>query len=101
MRDALQRLNYACSVVVHTECNYIAAAVNNRWPEAWRMNGWKNGKGKEVKDADLWEMIFEEMEEGGHELLAIPGKHEFSHWMAWNLPLVRAWQDVFCTDEKL
>lgn len=100
IRDALGRLNFACTVVIHTECEYVAAAIEQHWPEDWQENGWKNSKKKEVKDAALWSMILQELEETGHELVAEPGKHEFSQWMQFQIPLARAYKDIFCKMEK-
>ena len=95
LRDALQRLNYACGVTVHTECADIAAAINSRWPEAWEGNGWKNSKGKEVPDSILWCQVLHLLEEGGHLLGAEPGAHEYSGWMRWNMQLANAYKDIF------
>lgn len=96
IRDAIGRLKYACRVVIHTECDYVAAAIEQHWPEAWQENAWKSRKGKEVKDAVLWSMILQDLEESGHELTAEPGKHEWSQWMQWNMPITKAYKDTFC-----
>lgn len=95
VRDALNHMNYACNIVIHTECDYVAAAINRHWPEEWRKNGWKNSKDKEAKDAVLWSMILEELEESGHELTAEKGKHEWTEWMRWNMPLAAPLRDIF------
>lgn len=100
IRDALGRLNYACHVIVHTECSYVAAAFEQDWPIQWQENGWKNKKGKDVADSILWSEILQELEASGHLLEFEAGKHEFSHWMQWNFPLVQAWNDVFAKVEK-
>lgn len=95
LRDSLARFQYACKVTVYTECTYIAAAINSRWPEAWREKGWTNGKGAKVKDPGLWRDILWHLEDTGHEIGAVAGKHEFSGWMRVNLPRLYAPRDVF------
>ena len=100
IRDAIGRLKYACKVVIHTECEYVAAAIEQHWPEAWQENAWKSSKGKEVKDAVLWSMILQDLEESGHELTAERGKHEWSQWMQWNMPITKAYKDTFYKVEK-
>ena len=95
IRDALQRLNYACTVVIHTECSNVAAAIQQHWPEKWRRDGWKSARGNDVKNAILWEMLLQEVEDGGHILLAESEKHEYAEWMRFNLPLKRALKDIF------
>ena len=97
--DALQRFNFACDVVIYTECSYVAAAINNMWPDAWRENSWRNARGQQVKNWGLWEMILRELEETGHTIRAVPGKHEFSNWMRCNIPNLPAEKDVFTAVE--
>lgn len=95
LRDALQRLNYACEVTIYTECISFVAAINQEWPEKWKENGWKGSKGQNVKDAEVWGTILQELEDSGHELGAVCGKHEYIGWMAWQLPIVNALKGVF------
>ena len=57
LRDALERFNYACEIIVHTECGHVADAISQHWPEQWSANGWKTQKQKEVKNACLWSDI--------------------------------------------
>lgn len=95
IRDALQRLHYACTVVIHTECSNVAAAITQHWPEKWQHDGWKSAKGNPVKNAVLWEMLLQDVEEGGHILLAEGEKHEYAEWMRFNMPLKRVLKDIF------
>lgn len=100
IRDALPRLRYACRVVVHTECGYVAAAISRGWPAKWAGNGWKNSRGEEVRDSVLWSMILQDAAENGHLLEAEAGKHEYSGWMAWQLPLAKTYKDIFFRQPK-
>lgn len=95
IRDALTHMNFACRLVIHTECDYVAAAINQHWPQGWQENSWRTSKQKEVKDAELWSMILEDLEELGHILEAEKEKHSWSEWMRWNLPLKNALKGVF------
>lgn len=95
LRDSLARFRYACEVSVYTECTYVAAAVNSRWAEGWKGNGWTTGRGSRVKDAGLWRDILWQLEDTGHTLRAVAGKHEFSGWMRANLPRLYAPRDIF------
>ena len=85
LRDSLARFLYACEVTVYTECTYVAAAINSRWPESWREKDWMTGRGARVKDAGLWRDILWHLEDTGHTIHAVPGKHEFGDWMRVNL----------------
>lgn len=101
LRDAMCRLNYACEVVLHTECNYVSFAIGQHWPEGWQENAWRNSRGEEVKEAPLWRDILQELEETGHSLAVEPGKHEFTDWMQFTLKRINANKDAFSkmTDE--
>lgn len=95
IRDALQRLNYACEVHVHTESAYMASAINNNWMEAWERNGWKNARGREVRDSILWCQVYRILGEAGHVLAAETGSHEYSQWMRWKMQFANALNNVF------
>lgn len=95
LRDALQRMNYACEIIVHTECGYLRTVTDNRWPEEWEQNGWKNKRGEDVKDAVLWCDIYRMLEEDGHVLRVEAGRHEYSGWMQWQMPIKDAYKGVF------
>ncbi len=95
LRDSLARFRYACDVVVYTECTYVAAAVNSQWSEVWRESGWITGRGTRVKDSGLWRDILWHLEDTGHALRVVPGKHEFSSWARANLPRLYAPRDIF------
>lgn len=100
IREALSHMNFACEIIIHTECSYVAAAINQHWPEKWQKDGWKNKRGKDAADCILWSEIMQELEETGHLIQAEEGKHEYSHWMKWKFPLVEAWNEAFVEMEK-
>ena len=100
IRDALNRLNYACEIVIHTESSYPAAVFNQHWLEGWQKNGWKNKRNQDVADSDLWSEIQEEIERSGHLLQAETGKHEFSDWMRWKLAVVQEKNNEFSKVDK-
>lgn len=100
IKEALTHMNFACEITVHTECCYVAAAINQNWLEQWQDNGWKNSRGKDVADSILWSDILQELEGTGHLLRAEEGKHEYSHWMQWQFPLAKALNDTFVKMEK-
>ncbi len=100
VRDALNRLKYSCSVTVHTECEYIASVLMQGWLDRWQRNGWKSSRGREVKDAVLWSMLLQDLEETGHVLTAVAEKHEYSEWMRWNMQIAQTYKETFCRMEK-
>jgi ribonuclease HI len=39
---------------IYSDSAYCVNAINNKWVENWRMNGWKTQAGDEIKNKDLW-----------------------------------------------
>lgn len=63
IRDALERLIKPCSVSVNTQCEHVLNAVKKHWLKQWREDGWKNAKGKPVKNAELWQQVAKKMDQ--------------------------------------
>lgn len=40
---------------LYSDSAYVVNAINNKWVEKWRMNGWKTTKQEDVKNRELWE----------------------------------------------
>jgi len=51
--SALEALREPCEVILYTDSQYVANAINLGWLESWQKKGWKR-KGGEVKNPDLW-----------------------------------------------
>lgn len=100
-RDALTHMNFACMIVLHTECDYITSVLCQGWLTHWQQSGWKNSRGKEVKDACLWSMLLQDVEEDGHVFTAVTEKHEFVDWMRWKMQVAQPYKNMFAKlDEK-
>lgn len=54
--SALEALKRACTVVVHTDSQYLRDGVT-KWIAGWKRNGWKTADKKKVKNQDLWERL--------------------------------------------
>lgn len=55
--EALEALTKPCSVVLHTDSQYMANAVNKGWLKNWQRNGWKTAAKKPVVNQDLWRRL--------------------------------------------
>ena len=44
-------------VKIHTDSAYICNCFKDKWWAKWVMNDWKNSKGKDVANKELWEVI--------------------------------------------
>lgn len=54
---AFRTLNRPCMVNVYSSSEYIVEPFRNGWIKNWEKNGWKNAKGKEVRNAELWKEL--------------------------------------------
>jgi ribonuclease HI len=57
---ALEHLKDPCSVEIYTDSKYVKNGITI-WIHAWLKNNWKKelGRGKKVKNRDLWEQLLE------------------------------------------
>ena len=66
---ALEALKRPCDVDLHSDAKYVVEAMVQRWPHAWRDNGWRRiRKGKPIsgtppQNRDLWERILARSED--------------------------------------
>ena len=49
-------------VVVHSDSAYVCNCIKDRWYIGWMRNGWRNAKGKEVANQDLWKELLKQIE---------------------------------------
>jgi len=52
----LEALKGPCEVDVYSDSRYVVDAVEKKWAEKWRMNGWWRKKGPAL-NPDLWETL--------------------------------------------
>lgn len=54
--SGLAALNTPCNVRVYSDSAYLVNAVEKKWLDKWKLNGWM-AAGKPVKNRDLWEKL--------------------------------------------
>ena len=59
---ALETLTKLCSVRVNTRCEHVLHTTQNHWIVQWKKNDWRNAKGKEIKNKELWQKVYELMQ---------------------------------------
>ena len=53
---ALQALTRPCTVILHTDSEYLKKGVTE-WLARWQRNGWVTSKKEPVKNRDLWQAL--------------------------------------------
>ena len=56
---ALETLQRPCRVELFTDSQYITNTMTKGWIENWKLNSWRNGSNKPVKNRELWERLLE------------------------------------------
>ena len=57
MTKALHVLKERCSVGIYIDNELLKNAIGREWCRNWQKNDWKNAKGKDVKNADIWMIL--------------------------------------------
>jgi len=56
--SALEALKRPCTVVVHTDSQYLKNGIT-RWQHGWVRRGWTSSTGDPVANIDLWQRILD------------------------------------------
>ena len=56
--EGLKALKQPCEVTVYTDSQYVQKGITE-WIHGWMQKGWKDAKGKPVKNRDLWEDLYD------------------------------------------
>ena len=55
----LEALKEKCYVELYSDSQYVVDAFNQGWIDAWRANGWRTSRKKEIKNPDLCSKLLE------------------------------------------
>ncbi|EQD29427.1 ribonuclease HI [Ferrovum myxofaciens] len=56
--EGLTALTRPCEVELYTDSQYVQKGIQE-WIHAWRRNGWLTSARKPVRNADLWQILWE------------------------------------------
>jgi len=57
--EALKALKVECEVELYSDSAYSVNAFNQGWIYNWIKKGWKTADGKEVKNKEIWQEIYD------------------------------------------
>lgn len=57
--EGLKAMKEPCQVCVVSDSKYVVDAVEKKWAEGWRRNGWKKADKKPALNIDLWEELLD------------------------------------------
>lgn len=56
--QGLRALKERCNVTIYSDSKYLTEAINKGWLVNWRNKGWKRNAKEEVKNIDLWKILW-------------------------------------------
>lgn len=59
--EGLRALKFSCAVTVTTDSQYVIKG-NTEWRAGWERRKWLTADGEPVKNAELWQELFEEVD---------------------------------------
>ena len=68
-------------ICIFSDCEYIRSAFNNQWLDKWSESEWKNAKGKEISNKELWQMVWELLTSVGERYILPKERSSFDNWM--------------------
>ena len=57
--EGLKLLKFPCEVELFSDSAYIVNAFNQGWIYNWKKKNWKTADGKEVKNKEIWQELYE------------------------------------------
>lgn len=69
----LKALKQKCHVKIITDSQYVSNGITKGWAKSWRANGWRKSDKKPALNADLWEMLLDELEKHEYEIVWVKG----------------------------
>ncbi|MGE5343484.1 MAG: ribonuclease HI [Candidatus Omnitrophota bacterium] len=57
--EALKALKYPCSVMLHSDSQYVVNGITKGWAERWKKKGWMRGQNAPAENCDLWDKLLE------------------------------------------
>ncbi|UED78000.1 ribonuclease HI [Brevibacillus sp. DP1.3A] len=76
---ALSTLKEPCKVTLYSDSAYLVNCFKQGWYKGWLKNGWKNSKGQQVENQDLWKELLQLMDTHEVEYVKVKG-HADNKW---------------------
>ena len=55
----LEALKQSCSVILHSDSQYVVEGIENGWARRWQRNGWMRNKREKAVNPDLWQKLLD------------------------------------------
>lgn len=73
-----------CQIMIHCEDKWLKGYVLKELKDTWQFCGWKNKRGKDLANKDLWQLLYNQIYELGAKTWEITwetGEHRYSRFL--------------------
>ncbi len=71
--EAVKLLKFPCDIEIYSDSSYVVNAFNKKWIYNWKKNNWKTADKKAVKNRELWEELYNLLENHKFEFIKVKG----------------------------
>ena len=71
--EAIKLLKHPCELEIYSDSAYVVNCFNKEWIYNWQKNDWKTSDKKPVKNKELWEELFNLLEQHKYEFIKVKG----------------------------
>ena len=71
--EAVKLLKFPCEIKIYSDSAYVVNCFKQNWINNWKKNNWKGSDKKPVKNKELWEELYNRLQEHKYEFIKVKG----------------------------
>ena len=71
--EAVKILKFPCEITIYSDSAYVVNCFKQKWIYNWKKNNWKTSDKKPVKNKELWEELYNELQKHKFEFVKVKG----------------------------
>ena len=71
--EAVKTLKFPCEITIYSDSAYVVNCFKQKWICNWIKNNWINSDKKPVKNRELWEELYNELQKHKFEFVKVKG----------------------------
>ena len=71
--EAVKLLKFPCEITIYSDSAYVVNCFKQGWIYNWKKNNWINSDKKPVKNKELWEELYGELQKHKFEFIKVKG----------------------------
>ena len=71
--EALKLLKFSCNVTIYSDSAYVVNCFKQGWIKNWQKNNWVNSDKKPVKNKELWQELYQELQKHKFQFVKVKG----------------------------